>query len=281
MGPQMCHTKSNLFWFFTWLALAALAGCSGQPPAASVKRSARPSTAFGSQPSASATGASPGQGSNPATPAPRMARPAGPSGAGRPRAALEATVSLPRPGRYVYLVQPRGGQDQRSFRANVDVSFDGSLVKEVTSDQTEGGNTETQWLAWTSSSVSLLRDQLAISGQTLDCRYDPPVVVLPLPLRSGDQPTQKGSNSSCSWSVQVSVLGPEQTSAAGRAWNAWHVRTTSTHTFGRLTVSSTEEDWIAPELGIQVRSTSTGSVSVGTMSQPEAETSELQSWPGP
>lgn len=74
--------------------------------------------------------------------------------------------------------------------------------------------------------VALTSSTLSYAGlANYPCSYTPPLEFLPNPLVAGALVQQSWSNSGCSGSLSVDVLGADSVTAAGRIWPVWRVHT--------------------------------------------------------
>jgi hypothetical protein len=118
----------------------------------------------------------------------------------------------------------------------------------------------TRWI-WQPSRVLLTFSNLTFVGlASYDCTYAPAPDILPIPVRPGALPVQSWSGPRCSGDIQVTVLGAETVSAAGRVWDAWRIHTLLHYVAqSSVDVTSDTTSLFSPELGTAVTSDATTS----------------------
>jgi hypothetical protein len=201
-------------------------------------------------------------------------------------------VGVPKPGTYVYDLSGTttsvllGAPQNYPPGATLSIAFSqspqpgGTQVVARTGTSADQVQTTSTWL-YQASKVVLTTSNLTFVGlASYDCTYTPPPEILPNPLQAGSVPTQSWSGPQCSGTVQLTVLGAETVTAAGRSWNVWRVHTV-VHFVAQSSVDATSDSTslVSPELGTAVTSDSTTSGTVAGSSFTTHQVTTLKSHP--
>lgn len=220
---------------------------------------------------AATAGAAAGGGEG-ATPAPTAAGSAGGGGgaaAAPTKPASEGGVNPPKDGTYVYdysgeasdPFNPAAPPERFDGELNVDVSHSGNVY---TSEQT---NTEqpgrfTTRARWEADRILLLSYKSETAGGDFGCVLDPPLVIAKIPIKPETFPTQtiKGSGNACDGKLDLTVEAKQTVKDAnGKDWDTWRVRVQLQVGNEQFTNTSDQRQWLAPELGVEIRSEGTSS----------------------
>lgn len=240
-------------------------------------------------PSPTATPAAPAQaaeatptptGGAAATPTRAPEQQAGPGTQAQPAQPVEeGGIRPPKDGRYVYNYEGRSSDPFNP--AAPPQEFEGELVSEISHDgnvyterQTNDQNPGvfTTRTRWEESRILLLSFRTQTAGGDFGCVFDPPLVLANLPIRPGAIPTQefRGEGNACDGSLDINVMRREEVQdATGRTWSTWRVAVRIEAGNEQFTTVTDETQWLAPELGVEVRSDGTthGEIRTPTGSQ--------------
>lgn len=233
--------------------------------------------------SSTAPGTSAAPGSTSAAGGARTAAPtAGTTSQTSPPGTQPDGARIPKPGTYVYAVSsPQGGGQETSVEIGPGRTVPGGTELSVRI----GSQVTTQ--RWERTRVLLLRLQLSTSEGDVECRFNTSAGGLELahfPYRPETFPRQEWSNDRCSGFHQQQVVGQENLTVRGRTWSTWKVVTTTRLRIDLPTEGGTPEpgdfttrqtQWVAPDLGVDVKTEST-SQSDGSS---DTSTRELTAYP--
>lgn len=175
-------------------------------------------------------------------------------------------VNPPSDGTYVYDLEgsstdpfnpagpPREFADDAE--ATVDVTHSGDVYTSETTNSESPGVSTTK-TKWESSRVLLLSLKTETGGGDFGCVFDPPIVATKLPPAPEAYATQEWQckDSEGSGSTDITIVGQEDvTDANGKTWSTWKVETHTVFDFGQASGVQDDTRWVAPELGMDVRS---------------------------
>ena len=209
--------------------------------------------------------------------------------AGEVPQATAGQVNRPKAGRYVYDLSgegkgpfdpsprpiPSGAQTTTRISRNGDINTD-----ETTSSQ-EAGRIVAK-TRWEPSKVSLISYTLESSGRTFACTFNPPVVILNIPIKAETFPTQNlnGEGNACGGTLDITVEGKENVKdATGRTWSTWRVKVRQQVKNTQLETMMDDTRWVSPDLGTTIRTQSNQNGSSQGVTFSSKTTSVLRSHP--
>jgi hypothetical protein len=183
--------------------------------------------------------------------------------------AAEGQINRPKSGRYVYdlsgeatnPLNPSAPPEKFAGGAQTtsNISHQGNVTTDESTTSEQAGRTVSK-TRWESTKVSLLSISIDTQAGTFSCTFNPPLVILHIPIKAEKFPTQtlKGDGNACSGKVDITVEGKEDVKdATGRSWSTWRVKVRQEVNSDQLTTKTDETRWFSPDLGAQVRSQAT------------------------
>lgn len=250
-------------------------GASPDPTAPSASVSAKPGTTAGPR----------GTGSASAAAKPTVAPKGSVSGREVARAP-EGRTNLPAPGSYVYDVsgtRTSGGRRspaaEKERTITVSQHRTGDTFTEIPIRNGDSGPTTNT--LWGPESVMLRQMFAEASDGRFECNFSPPLTYLKLPIEKSDYAKETYADVQCSGGQEVKVLGPSETSAAGRTWRVWRIRRVFDLKVAPLAVELHTDTvhFYSPDVGADVRMEVDGRYTAGTDSGSTDTTLVLRSWP--
>ena len=199
--------------------------------------------------------------------------PASPSAAATHTGAVSGTASsqspstrptVPAAGRYSYTLTSNG--KPANAELTVTAAHGGADEESWSSSSgaQQGGNTE--YLSWGASGV-YITEVSGGSGASYDCKLNPPALLVQVPIAAGESWNVDSSctfnGGSLKWTGSNRVLGTEIRQVGGNAVGCWVIQSSLVITFttvtGSFTITNNGKNWMAPSLGLEVRSESTTS----------------------
>jgi hypothetical protein len=170
----------------------------------------------------------------------------------------------PKDGRYTYAnsgkrtdpSNPAAGQQPFEGERYDDISHSGDTYTIESTNTEEAGRIVTK-LRWAASRVELLQITIETQIGTYSCRFDPVLVITKFPVKPETYPTQtfKGEGNACNGKLDITVVKKEtQKDATGKSWEAWQAKVRTETKPPNLSIVTNETQWVAPDLGVSVRS---------------------------
>jgi hypothetical protein len=248
-------------------------------------------TASAAAGSSAAPGASAGASAAPALGA--SAKPSAVAGATSAPAAVkpppEGRANPPKDGTYTYAYS---GSASDPFNPTAPPSrFSGTLTNEHTHSgsvhTTETTNSETPGRTtirtrWSTAKVEMLSLKNQSSAGEFGCTFDPPLLITKFPIKPETYPQQqlKGEGNACSGTLDITIVKKETVKDGnGKAWSTWQVKVKTTLKSDQLTITQNETRWIAPELGVEVKTNGASDGKYATQSFKTTSTSALKKYP--
>jgi hypothetical protein len=179
--------------------------------------------------------------------------------------AAEGQINRPKAGRYVYdltgeqtnPLNPSAPPEKFApgAQTTLQTSHQGNVTTDESTSSEQAGRAVYK-SRWESTKVSLLSINLESQAGSLNCTFDPPLVIVHIPIKPEKFPTQslKGSGNACNGKVDITVEGRENVKdATGRSWSTWRVKVRQEVKTDQLTTVGDEIRWFSPDLGTQVR----------------------------
>lgn len=261
--------------FVVFLALVAGAAACGSEKKAADLNDALTSASPGATASAGAqASASPGAKATAAAPGSTAAAPGQGATASTPKPASEGGQNPPKDGTYTYTLDGTASDPTnpnappRAYKGTLTKKYSHSgnvYTEEQTTDQSAGRTT--QRTRWESTRILLLYVKVETPQGDFSCEFNPPLVIAHLPVRPETIPTQqfKGNGNACNGTLDVQIVRKETSKdATGKAWSAWRVHIKTTTKAGQFTTTGDDTRWIAPEIGVEVRSDGSSNTKIGT-----------------
>jgi hypothetical protein len=274
----------------TVASLLLVAGCgsgSSRGPAAESTRPAREAGGVAQRPSTAPAEASDVSGVSSTT----VGRtPSATSAA--PVAAELGEVRRPRLGKYVYDVEgtrrspfaqgeqpiPKGTTSTTELLSATDVPPGTEYTARTTSTEDNSATTTTK-TRWEATREVLLHIRIETSAATLECAYTPPLETRHFPMKAEMFVKQSWSNEQCSGTAQITVIGQEDLTAAGRTWRAWKVKKHITLAFPGLDTTVDQIVWFSPDLGVDIKMDQTNEATFNQASIKSHTVSVVRSFP--
>jgi hypothetical protein len=181
------------------------------------------------------------------------------SSKGSPKSSLApGAVNRPKAGVYVYTLTSTKGPTLPAGLERIEtLSVSGDKYTSVISDN-KNSNRVTYTRGWSSTGETLIAADVSTQTGGIQCAYNPPPRVLPIPLKVETLPRQTYSapNLRCAGSKDIKVVGQETVKdGKGHSWSTYRIdeRTNESST------STTQIHWFSPELGADIRSESVSS----------------------
>jgi hypothetical protein len=181
--------------------------------------------------------------------------------------ASPGAVNRPKTGRYTAKVSgeatdPFTGQRQPvpdGARAFTDLSASGvEYTSKITNNQMAGDTTTKT--RWESARVLLLLFSINQPVVKVRCDYDPPLVILQLPVKKQTYaPQTRKDGTDCTQTTAITVAGQETAKAMGRDWATWKITQKTTYSFNNASITGTLNQtlWLSPELGVAIKTDET------------------------
>lgn len=227
--------------------------------------------------------ASPQGTSTPSTSASAATPNAGGAG-GTSATTLASKPTIPAAGNYAYTITTNGKASSAQLTVSAaQTSTQGSMDQEnwgSSSGGQHGGLDE--YLTWESTGVWITEVTGGSGLSSFDCKLTPPALLLQVPLAIGDA---WNDNSSCTfnggsvkWTGSNRIIGTENRQVGSATVGCYVVQASLTITFtsasGTYTITSDGKNWMAPSLGLEVRSD--GTTTTNANGQQSTSSSVLQ-----
>jgi hypothetical protein len=187
------------------------------------------------------------------TPSPKASATPAPS---RPPVA-PGQSNRPLAGSYTYtLSSTKGPAVPQGMQRLETVTISGDRYTSVIGDN-ENANHVTFVRVWSSTGLTLVSSDAVAGTNERKCAYNPPIRLIPLPLKVEKLPRQTWSSPdlACSGTTDINVIGQETTTdGQGKSWSTWKIEEV-TNSGG----TSTQTHWFSPDLGVDIRDQSASS----------------------
>jgi hypothetical protein len=198
-----------------------------------------------------------------ATPRATQAQASGPDSV---KEAPEGEVNRPKSGTYYYEYSSESTNaatpDEPKATSKPDaqlarkIGYQGSNGMAVGERSTEGPAVAETNYVWEDDRLLEVGSELRQGEQTNTCTYEEPVIALKFPLKAesyGDQSTE-GDGEACGGTRKIEVVEETTTTDAnGNPWSVWHIKITTTSESNGLRIERTDQRWLSPDLGTDVR----------------------------
>ncbi len=265
------------------LAVGVLAGACGQEgnitPGLAGSGSERPSPSASAGATATPTPTAAGATTAPGATAAPTSQPGGGPPAPATKPVSEGGVNPPKDGRYTYTYQgestdpfnPGAPPEKFSGELYSDISHQGNVYTEESTNTETPGRFTTR-TRWESSRILLLSFKTETAGGDFSCTFEPPLTIANIPIKPETIPTQtfKGRGNACDGKLDITVEQKENTTDANnKTWSAWRVKVRIEAGNEQFNTITDERQWLAPELGVEVRTDGTthGEIRTPTGSQ--------------